>query len=336
MVRRQAIRCGFLLISGIALAAMQPESEGKLFGFEAEESFRPQFNSDSAYKFIEEQVAFGSRALHMPGHDECLNYLHEKFITYRAEVHLQQFPAKVYSGDTFELTNIIASYNPEAKKRILLGAHWDTRPFADKDTVMKKIPISGANDGGSGVAVLLEIARILGSEEPKPEVGIDIILFDGEDYGAPHWHPILKTIQNAGKIWWCLGSQYWAKNPHVEDYKAQYGILVDMVGRKNAKFYKEGGSMQFAKRVVRKVWRTAQLIGYDHFFIDKPSPGITDDHIFVNRDANIPMINIIDYEPGAKDYFPPFHHTHGDNLSIIDKETLQAVGETILEVIYNE
>jgi hypothetical protein len=192
----------------------------------------------------------------------------------------------------------------------------------------------GANDSGSGVGILLELARILSTEEPR-EVGVDIILFDGEDYGEPDFYD--GASSNANLIDWCLGSQYWSKNKHKKNYMAYYGILLDMVGAQGATFYKEGGSIQYAKKVVEKVWGAGDDLGYGRYFIDKTSPGITDDHIFVNRDGKIPMINIVEYDPDSPDsYFGSYHHTQKDNMTLIDKNTLKAVGQTVLHVIFNE
>lgn len=249
---------------------------------------------------------------------------------------VQNFTEKSFDGQTLQLRNIIASYNLQARKRILLAAHWDSRPFADKDSVKRFEPISGANDGASGVAVLLEITRKLYVHE-LPKVGVDIVLFDGEDYGEYREADAPKIIDGKLKIWWCLGSQYWAKNPHRTKYSAYYGILLDMVGGKNARFYREGGSMQFAPKVVNKIWTTGRYLGYGDYFIGSNSPGITDDHIFVNTLAKIPMIDIVDHDPHSDSYyFPAYHHTHQDNMELIDKRTLQAVGETLLYTIYNE
>jgi glutaminyl-peptide cyclotransferase len=295
----------------------------------------PPFNSDSAYYFIQKQLDFGPRVPGLKGHTECARYIETKLKEYGATTYVQHFTAETYHGKTLELMNIIGSFNPRAKKRILLGTHWDTRPYADKDSIMKEVPIPGANDGGSGTGILLEIARVL-SENPLPRIGVDMIFFDGEDYGEPEGYVLERTIENAGKIWWCLGSQYWSKNMHDPNYKAKFGILLDMVGGKDARFYKEGGSMQFAKKYVNKVWKVAHKIGHGEYFVKKNVRGIMDDHIFVNRDAGIPMLNIIEYNPATKDFFPDYHHTHGDNINVIGKETLQAVGETVLYILYNE
>ncbi|MGF1638245.1 MAG: M28 family peptidase [Cyclobacteriaceae bacterium] len=296
----------------------------------------PAFNSDSAYFFIEKQVSFGPRVPNTENHKLCGEYLVNQLKNYGAKVIEQDFTERIWDDRVLELKNIIGSFNPNAQKRILLAAHWDTRPFADKDTLNKHAPFDGANDGASGVGVLLEIARVLQISE-APDVGIDIIFFDGEDYGEHEDADKVPFRDGKMKIWWCLGSQYWSLNLHEPRYSAYFGVLLDMVGAKSAKFYREGGSMQFAPKVVRKVWNTARDLGHGAYFINENSPGITDDHIFVNRDAKIPMINIVDYDPESKNYyFPNYHHTHRDNLDIIDRQTLQAVGETLMYVIYNE
>lgn len=296
----------------------------------------PSFHRDSAYFFIQQQVAFGPRVPNTDPHKVCGDYLVNKLRSYGAQVIEQEFVEQAYDGTRLNLKNIIGSYNPKAKKRILLAAHWDTRPFADKDLDGRYEPIDGANDGASGVGVLLEIARILNLND-KPKIGVDIIFFDGEDYGEHEDVDNTPLKNGLVQIWWCLGSQYWAENPHVPGYSAYYGILLDMVGNENATFYKEGGSMQFAPKVVKKVWNTARGLGYSNYFVNTNSPGIMDDHIFVNRDAKIPMINIVEYDPAsAYYYFGDYHHTRKDNMSIINQQTLQAVGETVLYTIYNE
>lgn len=294
----------------------------------------PEFNADSAFYFIKKQVEFGPRIPNTPPHFHAENFLVTKLKELKAVVEVQEFQEKAYNGVVLNLKNIIASYYPEKKRRILLAAHWDTRPYADKDPVKPKEAFDGANDGGSGVGVLLEVARVLSTSKPD-NVGIDIILFDGEDYGEPEFDD--GNTRNSGKIHWCLGSQYWSNNKHQKNYMAFYGILLDMVGAKNATFYKEGGSMQYARKVVKKVWEAGIEIGYGEYFINQTSPGITDDHIFVNRDAKIPMINIVEYSPETPDsYFGSYHHTQEDNISLIDRNTLKAVGQTLLYVIFNE
>lgn len=298
----------------------------------APEDFKPTpaFNADSAYAFVQEQVDFGPRVPNTSGHQAAGAWLQEKFSSYGLEVQGQEFTAKAHDGKVLELTNIIASYQPEMKKRVLLSAHWDTRRIADKDSQRIDEPIDGANDGGSGVAVLLEIARTIATADEKLDVGVDFILFDGEDDGKPQYASGNTDDSN----WWCLGSQHWAKTPHEAGYSAYYGILLDMVGAKGARFYREGVSMQYASGIVNKVWKFGHHLGYSDFFQMRDSHPITDDHIPVNEIANIPMINIIDYSP---DYgFGHYHHTHSDNMEVIDRHTLKVVGETVLFTLYQE
>jgi glutaminyl-peptide cyclotransferase len=290
----------------------------------------PEFSADSAYAYIQKQVDFGPRVPNTQGHRDTRDWLIQKLESFGLQVQTQDFQATTYDGLKWDLSNIIASYKPEASKRILLAAHWDTRRIADKDTERIDEPIDGANDGGSGVGVLLEIARIITSDQNQPDVGIDFILFDGEDDGEPEF----SNIRNSNQIWWCLGSQHWSKNKHQSGYNAYYGILVDLVGAKGARFYKEGYSRQYAKNIVNKVWNFASELGYSDFFVMRDAPEIIDDHVFVNRNAGIPMINIVEFSP---DYgFGHYHHTHADNMDLIDKRPLKAVGQTVLFTIYQE
>lgn len=294
----------------------------------------PELNIDSAYSFIQKQVDFGPRVPNSEAHKAAGEWFEEKFKSYGAKVYLQEFEEYTYNGVKVELKNIVASFNPEKKKRLLLAAHWDTRPFADSDPENKKAQFDGANDGGSGVGILLEIARIIGSVK-SPEVGIDIILFDGEDYGD--------SGEDYGRMtgdkdsWWCLGSQYWSKKKHIPNYTAYYGILLDMVGAKDATFYYDGVSQENAGRVLTQVWETAHQLGYQNYFKMESAlqNGLIDDHVYVNKYARIPMIDILDYRKTQKSFFPS-HHTTQDNMEGISKATLKAVGETLLAVIYNE
>ncbi|SDD25309.1 Peptidase family M28 [Algoriphagus faecimaris] len=290
----------------------------------------PEFKADSAYAFVQQQVAFGPRVPGTQGHQDTKDWIISQLEKWNWEVQTQDFQTKTYDGLNWDLSNIIASYNPQASKRILLAAHWDTRRIADKDTERIDEPIDGANDGGSGVGVMMEIARVIGSQNIKPDVGIDIILFDGEDDGEPE----NARVRDNSRIWWCLGSQHWSKNKHIPNYTAYYGILVDLVGAKGARFYREGYSRNFASGIVKKVWDNANQLGHSDYFIYKDSPEIIDDHFFVNRDAGIPMIDIIEFSPDLG--FGRYHHTHMDNMELIDRRSLQAVGETVLFTVYQE
>jgi Zn-dependent M28 family amino/carboxypeptidase len=297
----------------------------------------PTFNADSAYFFVEKQVKFGPRVPNTQAHRNCGNWIVSKLLSYNALVTEQTFETKAFDGTKLSLKNIIASFNPGAKKRILLAAHWDTRPFADHDPekTRQSEPFDGANDGGSGVGVLLEIARLLGKDSLQPNVGIDLIFFDGEDYGEPDYLEDVPPAER-GKNWWCLGSQHWSENKHLTNYTAYYGILLDMVGAPNAKFYKEGFSMSAAPSVVNKVWNIARQLGYQDRFIDQTTPEIMDDHYFVNTIGKINMIDIIEYDNTDGIYFNQHWHTHKDNMNNIDRTTLEVVGKTVLQTVYNE
>ena len=289
----------------------------------------PNFNSDSSYSFIKKQVDFGPRVISTKAWNECSKYLVDKLNSYNAFVKVQEAPVKTYDGKEHVLRNIIASFSVEKNNRIALFAHWDSRHIADHDSVNTKQPILGANDGGSGVGVLLEIARNLNKQNPN--IGVDIILFDAEDYGQPEnsQYPIMNDS-------WCLGSQYWSKNPHIKNYYAKYGILLDMVGGENARFRYEGTSEYYASDILKKVWDMAHKIGYSDYFIFKSSPQIMDDHYYVNTLTGIPTIDIIEFDPSTKTNFNKHWHTHADNMNNVNRKTLKAVGQTVLNVIYSE
>lgn len=288
----------------------------------------PDFNADSAYNYVKKQLDFGPRVPGSEAHKQCAEWFIDFFNEKADTVYVQDFRTRLYNGNGIDGKNIIAAFNPEAKKRILLAAHWDSRPFADHDPDEKNwnTPIDGANDGASGVGVLMEIARLM--KETPTNVGVDIILFDLEDYGAPYY---LNLMTNDD---WALGSQYWAKNPHVYNYRAYFGILLDMVGAPNAKFPKEYYSQQFAPALSNDVWRIAREIGYADYFTNELGHPINDDHIYVNVHARIPMIDIIHLENNSESSFYPYWHTVKDNIEQIDPKTLGMVGDVVVNVIY--
>jgi hypothetical protein len=292
----------------------------------------PVFNSDSAYAYLAKQVSFGPRIPNSLAQIHCKDWIVEKLKGYGWQVKIQKFTSFRYDGYKMKGYNIMAQYQPQIQKRILLAAHWDARSIADKDSVDKNKPIDAANDGASGVGVMLEIARLLSETPKKPTVGVDLIFFDLEDHGEPH-----DFTGNPSTTSWALGSQHWATNMMPENYRPYYGILLDMVGARGAKFPHEGSSMQYAPGIVRSIWATASDLGYGNMFIDEDAFGISDDHTAVNEVAKIQMIDIIDLRPvnGGFD-FGSFHHTHQDNLNTIDKSTLKAVGQTLLQVLYRE
>ncbi len=287
----------------------------------------PDFNSDSAYSFVKAQVDFGPRTPNTKAHDACAVYLINKMKSYCDTVMVQKGQVTTFNNIKLDIQNIICQFNPESKYRILLFAHWDTRPWADQDTVRKDEPILGADDAASGVAVLMEMARILSKE--KITAGVDIIFFDAEDYGT-------RKEDGSDNDSYALGTQFWCKHPMPENYSASYGILLDMVGARNATFHIEGYSKQYASFVVDKVWRTANRLGYSSYFPFFEGGYVTDDHVYPNQLLNIPCIDIINTNAAnIHSGFPDHWHTHRDNMDIIDKNTMKAVGQTLLHIIYS-
>lgn len=289
----------------------------------------PAFDADSAYHYIAQQLEFGPRVPGTVAQEKTATWLADELRRHGAEVFVQKGNVKAYNGTRLPIFNIIGSYNPTAKKRVLLIAHWDSRHIADHDPNLKKRtqPVPGANDGASGVGVLLEMARQIGKQNPP--IGIDIFLTDAEDYGAPQdWDG------SHSENHWALGTQYWCKRPHQPGYRASYGILLDMVGAANAKFYKEYFSMRYAGYYVDKIWETAARLGYGDYFIETEGGAITDDHYFINRMMGIPTLDIIHTETEGDQTFFPFWHTTDDTLDKISKQTLQAVGETVMHTLW--
>jgi len=290
----------------------------------------PTFNADSAFYYIQKQVSFGPRFLSSKGWQNCAFWLEQKLNSYCENVKIQSAPVTTYDGKKHTLKNIIASFDPQKKNRVVFFAHWDTRHIADYDTINKKEPILGANDGGSGVAVLIEMARQFSLQSPN--IGVDIVLFDAEDYGQPEnsKYPIMENS-------WCLGSQYWSKNPHKKNYAAKYGVLLDMVGSKHATFRFEEISRIYAKHILDKIWKKGHNLGFEKYFVFENVGPIIDDHLYVNKILKtIPTIDIIEYDPGTSTNFNKHWHTHNDNMNNVNKETLFAVGQTLLDVVYSE
>lgn len=293
----------------------------------------PAFNADSAYSFCARQSEFGPRTMNSSAHDACGAWIAEKFRQYGMAVTEQKATLRGFDGTPLKSTNIIASYKPERTERIMLCAHWDSRPWADNDpdsTNWRK-PVLASNDGASGVAVMLEIARLIAGADSLA-VGVDFICFDAEDWGVPRW----SDAEDDGNSW-ALGAQHWAANPHVQGYKARFGILLDMVGGQGARFYREAFSMQYAREVVEKVWAAAGVVGYGSYFPAEDGGMVSDDHVPVNQTAGIPTIDIIPYYPQcAESSFGTTWHTLADNMESIDRNTFQAVGQTVIQVLYSE
>ncbi|OAV45731.1 glutamine cyclotransferase [Lewinella sp. 4G2] len=285
----------------------------------------PAFDADSAYAYVAKQVAFGPRVMNTDAHEAAKEWMVQKLANYGAKVIEQNFTATAYDGTKLESTNIIARFNPEMADRMLLAAHYDTRHVADSE--LENDPaavVNGADDGASGVGVLLEIARQLSASAPN--IGVDIVLFDAEDYGEGGGGD-----QNS----WGLGAQHYSRNlpPNVP----RYGILLDMVGAKDARFAVEGVSERYAPDIVNKVWGLASTMSkFAPYFPRERGKAVTDDHYFVNTIARIPMIDIINFRKDTKTGFVAHWHTGDDDLDVIDKETLRAVGQVVTAVVYRE
>lgn len=319
----------YSLISLLLFSACQGKKKNNSTQRENAPQTRIEFSADSAYRYIAEQVVFGPRIPASKAHETCGNYLVNKMKSFGADIQEQKADIRAWDGKTLPMRNIIASFQPENAQRILLFAHWDCRPWSDMEETksLQMKAVLGANDGASGVGVLMEVARQLGKAQTLP-VGVDIIFFDLEDYGVPDWE---KDVKDS----WCLGSQYWAKHPHKAGYTANYGILLDMVGTRNACFMWEYISKRYAPDVVQKVWNKAQELGYGQFFIQADGGILTDDHLYINTLAGIPSIDIIDFDNDRGGFFEGWHTQH-DDMSNIDKLTLQAVGNTLMHIIYSE
>ncbi len=292
----------------------------------------PAFNADSAYSYMQAQTDFGPRVPNTEAHRACGDYLAAMLERFGAKVYNQYADLTAYDGTLLKARNIIGAYQPDNRKRILLCAHWDSRPYADNDADPKnyRTPIDGANDGASGVGVLLEIARQI--QQESPALGIDIVFFDAEDYGTPQFHTGRYTADS-----WCLGAQYWARMPHVQGYNARYGILLDMVGGEGGSFYYEGYSDRTARSEMRRIWKKAQEAGYESYFVRKDGGEVTDDHVYVHKLARTPCVDIINSDADdPQSSFGPTWHTVNDTMEHIDRNTLKAVGQTVMEVIYNE
>lgn len=297
----------------------------------------PEFCEDSAYAYVAAQCSYGPRTMNSAAHDSCGNWIAQKFASYGAKIYDQYAPGRLWDGTAINMRNIIASFNPDAETRIFISGHWDSRPWADNDDdeANHNTAIDGANDGGSGIGVMIEIARQLYTDMQQngdsallklnPGLGIDFICWDAEDSGS-HGEGTSGT--------WCLGSQYWSGTHHVEGYKARYGINLDMVGNDKTVFRKEGVSMYYAPTVVDRIWSTARRLGYSNYFTNDACGEMIDDHVQVNR-SGIPCVDIIGID-AEQEGFPRTWHTIDDNLSHISKQTLKAVGQTMMEVIWTE
>lgn len=280
-----------------------------IFFYSCREKNKIFFSSENSFNYLKKQVSFGPRFPGTSGHKKMREFLKKELKNKADRVIFQNF--KYYADKEYELVNIIALFEGKSKREILIGTHYDTRMIAEreKNILDKKKPLLGANDGASGVAVLLELARIF--KENPPPYKIVMVFFDAEDQGKiPGWD-------------WCIGSKYFAKN--MEGVLPEFAIIIDMVGDKNLEIYREINSLKYAPEIVEKIWKTAEKLNYPQF---KPYPKyqIYDDHIPLNE-AGIKSVLLIDF-----DY--PFWHTLNDLLENCSRESLKIVGDVLLEFIY--
>lgn len=279
-----------------------------------------EFSGDSAYNYIAFQVAFGPRTPGTEAHKLCRSFIENHLRKAGAIISLQD-TSIIRDNKEFQIHNIHARFNPQAKKSVMLLAHYDTRPWADQesDRDLKTRPIDGANDGASGVAVLLEIARHI--KELPSTTGIEMLFVDYEDAG-----------NHEDDDSWCIGSQAWTSSRISPHNRPEYAILLDMVGARDARFHREYFSTRYAKTIVDRVWKVASALGYSDRFPSEIGGAVNDDHIHFIA-AGIPAIDIIECNNPLTGSFNPSWHTLSDNIDNIDPLTLKIVGEVILETL---
>ncbi|MFA6438982.1 MAG: M28 family peptidase [Bacteriovoracaceae bacterium] len=277
----------------------------------------PIFDGKRSYEYLKIQTDFGPRNPNSVGHKHCLYFLENELMKYADNVNLQRFNHKGY-GETLSLTNVFAQFNLSASRRLLLVAHWDTRPRAeeDADPTQRDKPIIGANDGASGVAVLLELARVM--KNNPPPIGVDILLTDGEDYGD-------SRLDGSNDLYF-LGAKHFAKTKDPL-YTPEYGILLDMIGDRDLEIPLEQNSMRFAPQLMDIVWSAAEEIHATQF-IHNPGEAISDDHLALNG-VGIPTIDLIDFQY-------PYWHTHQDTPDKCSPQSLESVGSVLSTVIYTK
>ena len=293
------------------------------------------FSADSAYTYIAQQLAFGARVPGTQAHEACGDWLVSELARHGAQVKNQHGTMTNYAGKPQAIRNIVAILEGNTSHAILLCAHWDCRPWSDEEELYEDRfePVMGANDGASGVGVILEMVRQLSIRKSKGEFipTVQVVFFDCEDMGTP-----VHFTGSQRDHTWCLGSQYWAQQLKIQNskFKINYGVLLDMVGDPSATFPKEYFSIQYAGGYVEQLWRAAQRLGYGRYFVQQATYyPITDDHYYVNTIAGIPCVDIIDYKTNTETGFAEWWHTQHDDIQNINKQTLQAVGETVLTTI---
>lgn len=287
-----------------------------------------EFNADSALALIRQQCSFGARVPGTEAHSRCGDWIVKSFRELGLDVSEQKATVKGWDGKSLPCRNITARWNPSAQRRVAIFTHWESRPWADQDpdSARHHDAVMAANDGASGVAVMLEVARLL--DELKPGVGVDFVCFDVEDYGAPYWSGTDDTEDG-----WCLGSKFWATHLPADFVKPEYGVLLDMVGGAGTRFHYEYNSRRYAEDIVARVWAAARNAGAEDYFLADDGLATIDDHVPVNQHAAIPTIDVIgDNGKG----FPSTWHTASDVPENISADVLKAVGQTLLQLLYEE
>lgn len=287
------------------------------------------FDADSAFSYVRAQVAFGPRVPGTEGNRRCGDYIISELRRHGVDsIAVQTTSATAFNGDALPVRNIFASINPGATDRLLFAAHYDTRPWADNETdpELRNKPIDGANDGGSGVAVMLEMARQIARTDSLP-VGVDLLFVDAEDYGDG---------ESSDEESWCLGTRRWVKQmPYSQENRPRYAVVLDMVGGAGARFHREYFSDRFAPAVVSRIWEVARRSGYAGIFQNSQGGAVVDDHTVLNS-AGIPAVDVIESRNAETGTFPPTWHTHADNIENIDPASLKAAGQTMINLIFNE
>jgi hypothetical protein len=288
------------------------------------------FNADSALSYVRQQVAFGPRVPGTPGAEKAGDWIVDMMKRRADTVIEQRWKHTTLKGDSLPLRNIFARFRPQATQRVLYITHWDTRPIADADPVLgnRGTPILGANDGASGVGLLIALADAL--KKTPPNIGVDLLFVDGEDYGS---------FDGPGNDV-LIGSKYFVEHLPSPDYRPIYGVLWDMIADADLNILQEPYSMNAAPEVVSRVWQKAADLGYSKYFVSRSLPSsITDDHVpFIEKGFRVIDVLDIEYGPlGPGGYASPnYHHTLGDTMEHISAKSLRIVGDVALSLITDQ
>ena len=288
---------------------------------------RTAFNADSAMSYTRAQVAFGPRVPGTPGAEKAGDWI-VTMMKQRADTVIEQrWRHRTLKGDSLPMRNILARFRPQATQRVLYITHWDTRPMADSDPVLgnRHTPILGANDGAAGVGLFVALGDAL--KKTPPNIGVDLLFVDGEDYGESFAAPYADVL---------IGSQYFVNHLPTPDYKPMYGVLWDMIADADLNIMQEARSVQSAPEVVTRVWQKAADLGYDKYFMPQVGQDMVDDHVpFIEKGFHV--IDVIDYDYGPRgpngQSNPSYHHTLGDTMEHISAKSFQIVGDVALSLI---